>query len=69
MIRTSLRAALTAEEQRFVRNWTVGVLLFYGVALTALGVVSLGLHATESASQSAATDPTTTVAAKAQRTR
>ena len=65
MMRRSLRYALTPEEHRFVRNWTVGVLTFYGaIALTALGVIGLHLYLTDGSSQSAAAAVTTAAAAK-----
>ena len=65
MMRRSLRRALTAEEHRYVRNWTVGVLIFYGaIGLTALGVMGLHLYLTDGSSQSAAAAVTTTAAAK-----
>lgn len=65
MMRRSLRRALTPEEHRYVRKWTVGVLIFYGaIALTALGVMGLHRYITDGSSQSAAAAVTTTAAAK-----
>lgn len=70
MMRRSLRRALTPEEHRCVRIWTVGVLIFYGaIALTVLGAVGLRLYLTDGSSQSAATAMTTAAGAKAQRNR
>jgi hypothetical protein len=67
MMRRSLQRVLTPEEHRLVRNWTLGVLIFYGaIALTALGVVSLHLHLADGANESAMTAVSTAATAKDQ---
>jgi hypothetical protein len=59
MMRRSLQRVLTPEEHRLVRNWTLGVLIFYGaIALTALGVAGLHLHLTDGSMTAVATAAT-----------
>jgi hypothetical protein len=67
MMRSSLQRVLTPEEHRLVRNWTLGVLIFYGaIALAALGVVGLHLHLADGSNESAITAVTTAATAKDQ---
>jgi hypothetical protein len=56
MMRRSLPRVLTPDEHRLVRNWTLGVLIFYGaIALTALGVAGLYLHLADGSMTAVAT--------------
>ena len=70
MMRNSLPRVLTPEEHRFVKKWTLGVLVLYGVtALAVLGIAGLRQHLGDGLSQSAARAVSTPAAAREQRNR
>lgn len=70
MMRGPPRRVLTPKEHRLVKNWTLGVLVLYGViALAVLGSAGLRQHLGDGLSQSAARAVSTPAAAREQRNR